>query len=351
MNFSYFWEYSVLKCKWLIASAGLLSGLMLTIPVIAADPVETAVKAEPAQQENPVVIEVNGKPIYRQQYQSFLRSSMRNSFYHMKIPEENQKNFPMDTADKMINQYLMIEDLKNQPVQADMELVKKQQQAEVDKIDKQYKDNKSWQENKEQYSKVLLEQFKLKSKLDVLKKTIKDVPEPAVEDVRAYYKAHPDKFMAPVQQRISVIILSVPPSSNNDTWNKARAQAKAIKEKIKEGKTFEEMAELYSSDISAEMGGDMGFIHQGMLGDAAQKVIDELKEGDISESVTLLEGIALLKLTKRVPGKLNTFERVQPQATKMLHEERSEKAWDDYIASLRKKADIVVHEELIKQSI
>lgn len=348
MNSSYFWEYFVLKCKWLIASAGILSGLLLTTSTIAAD---TGVNAESAQQENPVVIEVNDKTIQRQQYQSFLRSAMRNSFYHMKIPEENIKNFPMDTANKMVNQYLMIEDLKNQTIQVDMELVKKQQQAEIDKIEKQYKDNKSWLASKKQYSKVLLEQFKLKNKLDNLKKKIKDVPEPGVEDVRAYYKAHPDKFMAPVQQRISVIILSVPPSSNNDTWNKARAQAKSIKEQIKAGKTFAEMAELYSSDISAEMGGDMGFIHQGMLGDAAQKVIDELKEGEISDSVTLLEGISLLKLTKRVPGKLNTFERVQPQATKMLHEELSEKAWDDYLTSLRKKATIVIHEEYIKNAI
>lgn len=298
-----------------------------------------------------IPIQINDTQVTLQEYQSVLRTEMRNRFYHLKIPEQDKKTFPMEVAEKIINQYLMLEDLKNQAVPVDMEWVNKQHDKTIKKMDRQYKDNKNWQAGKAQFSKELLDKLKKKNQLASLTKKIKTVAKPDQKDVLAYYKAHPDKFMAPVQQRVSVIIFSVPPSSNNATWDKARAKAKEVIEQLKQDKPFEVMAEIYSSDISAEMGGDMGFIHEGMLGKAAQKVIDKLKVGEISEPVTLLEGIALLKLTQRIPEKLNTFERVEPQASRMLQEERSERAWDNYLSSLRKNAKIILREDLINQAI
>jgi len=299
----------------------------------------------------PVPIQINDIKISLQEYQSVLRTEMRSRFYHLKVPAQDQNTFPMEVADKIITQYLMLSDLKNHDIPVDMEWVKKQHKKTIDKIEREYKDDKNWQAGKAKYSKELLDKLKKKNQLATLTQKIKAVAKPDKKDVLAYYKAHPEKFMAPVQQRISVIIFSVPPSSNNETWDKARAKAQEVIEQLKKDKPFEVMAEIYSSDISAEMGGDMGFIHEGMLGKAAQRIIDKLEVGEISEPVTLLEGIALLKLTQRIPEKLNSFERVEAQASKMLQEQRSQQAWDNYIASLRNNAKIVLRKDLINQSI
>ena len=47
----------------------------------------------------------------------------------------------------------------------------------------------------------------------------------------------------------------------------------------------------------------MGYVHHGMLPEPAQKAVDQLKPGEVSEPVALLEGIGVFKLQgRKSPG-------------------------------------------------
>jgi hypothetical protein len=69
-----------------------------------------------------------------------------------------------------------------------------------------------------------------------------------------------------------------------------------------------------------------------------------LQINEVSEPVTLLEGIALLKLTHRVESKLNTFERAKNQARQLLQKERADLKWKQFIFTLRQAATITIDE-------
>ena len=304
-----------------------------------------------AAPQNPIVIQIDDTKITLSEYHAVFNQEIRNRFYHSKVSEQEKSSFHLVVANKMIDRFLMLQEIAKRKISANTQEIEKQVEEKIKQMDLRYKDNPDWIEGKEQYRKDLSVSLSQKAQLEKLTQIIKNVAAPSEKDIYAYYQANPDKFMAPVQQRISVIIIGVPPSSNNQVWDKARNLAKEIKQKLDNGESFATLAELHSTDISAEMGGDMGSVHVGMLGDAAQKIIDQLQPGDVSDPVTLLEGIALLKLTHRVESKLNTFARVKPQAQRLLHEERAELAWKQFIFTLREAVNISINEKELEKLV
>jgi len=81
-----------------------------------------------------------------------------------------------------------------------------------------------------------------------------------------------------------------------------------------------------------------------MLPDLAQGVINKLKSGEISDPISLMEGVAIFKLTDRKEAKLNSFELVAPRARELYLIDAGERAWKSLIANLKKKTPIKVDE-------
>ena len=117
-------------------------------------------------------------------------------------------------------------------------------------------------------------------------------------------------------------------------------KAESLLKKIRKGDSFEELARIHSGDESAVNGGHMGYIHIGMLGTPAQKVLNIMEPGEVSEPVVLLEGVAIFRLNGVKEANLNTFEDVQESARDLLMREMGEKAWKDLQTSVRKSADV-----------
>jgi len=105
------------------------------------------------------------------------------------------------------------------------------------------------------------------------------------------------------------------------------------------------MAKLYSGDAeTVEQGGDMGYLHGGMLSEMSQLIVSKLKPGEISDPVGLMEGIAIFKLTDRNEPKLNSFEAVRQRARDLYLVDEGERAWKSLIAKLKKNTLIKVDE-------
>lgn len=107
---------------------------------------------------------------------------------------------------------------------------------------------------------------------------------------------------------------------------------------------FADMARLRSGDESAEKGGDMGYVHRGMMPAAAQEAVDKLKPGEISDAIRLLEGIAIIRLDERKTAKLVSFEQARERAAGLWEREESERAWKGLIERLRAQTPIKIDE-------
>ena len=144
-----------------------------------------------------------------------------------------------------------------------------------------------------------------------------------------------------------MILLRVEPWAGGAVWEAAQEEAQRLFARLGDGASFGDLARLHSADGSAAKGGDLGYVHKGMLAREAQEVLDAMKPGTFSAPVQMLQGFALFRLDERVAPQLNAFEQVEERARDLLHREFRERAWEDALGRLHETTAIAINEELI----
>lgn len=296
-----------------------------------------AAEAAPSPSEQ-VYAMVNGKPITVNEYKMLLVATMRQRFYHGKTPEDQAEAVRKEVSDLLIDRALLVEEADRRGIKPDTAMI---DQAVAD-ADARYANMPKWQQQREQLLPGLKKQIAQQSQLDQIEKAVRDVPPPAEDEVLAYYKQKPELFTEPAKLHLSVILLKVDPSAPTELWNKALEDAQLIYRRIKDGADFAEEARLHSTDHTASSGGDLGYVHRGMLPEALEKKIDEFQVGEVSEPITVLEGVSLFRIVDRVPPKLREFPEVASRAQDLLKREQQEKTWREAIKHLRETANIEI---------
>lgn len=99
---------------------------------------------------------------------------------------------------------------------------------------------------------------------------------------------------------------------------------------------------MHSSGSEAAQGGDMGYVHHGMLPEVLQQKIDGVKVGEISEPITMLEGIAIFYVRDRISAKLRAYADVAERAKGLARKDAEDAAWSGLQARLKAAADVKV---------
>jgi parvulin-like peptidyl-prolyl isomerase len=95
----------------------------------------------------------------------------------------------------------------------------------------------------------------------------------------------------------------------------------------------------------------MGWLHEGLLNDQAEKALDEMKEGEISAPVRVLEGYAILRLDEVREPVQHTLDHVRERATGLWQRDEGERQWQALIDSLRSKADINIIDSNLNDAV
>ena len=148
----------------------------------------------------------------------------------------------------------------------------------------------------------------------------------------------------PEQNQRYSLLFGVDPSSPSEVWQSAAEEGKSLTKQLSGGADFAELAREHSSDASADEGGDMGYLHSGMLSPAAQEQVDKLKPGELSDPVVLMEGVAIFRLDDRIPPKLNNFDSIKDRARALWLTEQSDIAWKSLLVRLKKNTPVRVNE-------
>lgn len=288
----------------------------------------------------PVFARVGDAVITQKEYDNAFAVASRAKFYHGKPPEAEVAKLQREVGDALINDVLLVREARRRKVQPDAAAVKKQ----IDAYEARYAKSETWQKNKATLLPPLKKKLEHDSMLERLQAAVKKVPEPGAAQVQAYYEQHKDKFTEPEQVRVSMILLKVDPSSPQAKWNATIEEAGTIVRRLRGGADFAELARLHSNDPSGAKGGELGYVHRGMMPDPAQAAVDKLQPGAISDAVLLLEGVGVFRLDERKPAKLNALAAVSERAQGLLMREQSEQAWKTFIARLRKDTKASVDE-------
>ncbi|MGB4345432.1 MAG: peptidylprolyl isomerase [Burkholderiaceae bacterium] len=110
---------------------------------------------------------------------------------------------------------------------------------------------------------------------------------------------------------------------------KARLDNKAAK--------FEELAQLYSNDLSASKGGDLGWVYPGDTVPEFERAMNALKPGEVSEPVESPFGYHLIQVIERKTEAVSA-ERQRLIARQTLRERKLEDAYEDWLRQLRDRA-------------
>jgi parvulin-like peptidyl-prolyl isomerase len=328
-----------------LSRATLLSLALVTAgDIVAANnptppaPASAAAPSASAAAPSAVFAKVGDTVITQEEYNVAFSVAGRGKFYHGKPPDGEIAVLQREVSDQLVAKILLEREAKKRGLRPDDAEVQKT----VKSYEQRYAGSEQWKKNKARLLPPLVARLGQDSIVSQLEKTVRTGVKPSDKDVRAYFAAHQDQFTEPEQLRVSVILLKVDPSATTAVWKKAEEQAQAIAKRVRGGEDFAAIARKESADESAPQGGDMGYLHTGMLPDGTQEMLAKMKVGQTADALRLLQGQAVFRLTGRKQAKLHTYEEVKVRAEQLAQREMSERAWTKFLAELKTKTPVKV---------
>ena len=283
-----------------------------------------------------VFARVNGVELTAAEVEAAVYMTARQRLYHGRMDKAREQALRREVVASLVDRLLLIEAARLRGVAVDnmakrslyKQMLSRYAVAALPKDHRQQIESELLQRAEEQ---LLLQQLELE---------VKTVAVPDEAELQRYYQENVDKFTTPPKLRLSVILLKVVPSAPSQAWQAAKDEAEQLRRKIVSGADFAKLARLHSGDSSAENGGDLGVVHQGMLSQEAQAVVDGLSVGQLSEPVVLLQGVALFRLEARQEARLNPLQQVRERALGLYQRERADEVWQALLGALRSEAEV-----------
>lgn len=308
--------------------------------------VQAATEPSSPVESTAIFARVGEEIVTKNEYLVAYQAGVRDKFYHGKPNNAELAKFRSDIENKLIEGALLVQEAKKRKLKPDNDAV----EQKLAMLDAKNRANPKWQSVRDGILVQAREKYEKESLRSKLEMQVRDVPEANDKQLQDYYDRHPKEFTAPDQMRVSLIMLRVDPGSTKETWKTAGQFATGLLDELKKGADFAEMAKKYSDDRgSAEQGGDMGYLHGGMLGGLAEHAVSKLKPGELTDVVTFMEGVGIMKLTEHHVGKVNKFEDVKARVAKLWAEEEGERRYKALIKQLRASAEIHINKSLFSE--
>ena len=269
-----------------------------------------------------------------------MRQMVQSRYYHQAVPQAHVTTIRDAVEDELITRTLLIQEAELRGILVDEDAIQKQ----LDIYDQRYHDKASWQSRRDTLLPRLERKLREDEMLAALERDVRRLPPPKQTELRAFYAASTALFTEPEQFRVSLILLKVDPAATPAARKAAFAEAEALSSRIRDGADFAALARIHSADKSAANGGDMGYLHAGMLGQSVHTTVSALGIGAVSEPLRVLEGVAILRLDERITPRIRPFGEVRTRAQQLWLRERADAAWARFTKRVRADASVVFYE-------
>ena len=175
----------------------------------------------------------------------------------------------------------------------------------------------------------------------------------AVEDqeLRVYYEDHKDEYRQPSRLHLRELVLAKGATAAEQ--ESARTTLAKVQEALKQGTSFEELVKAHSTSPSKATAGDLGWMAKGLLRPAIENAALALKPGEVSAPLETDKDIYLVQMISAELDLVKPFSEVRPQILDKLRQPKAENAIQNYLQSLRTRANIrylVPKEQIVKGS-
>ncbi len=158
-----------------------------------------------------------------------------------------------------------------------------------------------------------------------------------VEEAEAaeYYAAHKEEFEADRIRARHILVAT-------------EKEAQDVLDRLGKKESFEGLARTLSLDKgSGAQGGDLGVFGRGQMVPEFEKAAFALKAGQVSGAVKSPFGYHIIKLVERQKGPTRTFDQIKNEVRQRLLAEKQRKRFEEWVATLRAGASIVIEESLL----
>lgn len=249
---------------------------------------------------NPVLVTVEGQPITRDElYQAFVQL----------YPQQAN-----DVLNRLVNEILVLNEAKRRKVDVSEQEVKSRA-TELGITD--------------ELSALLHRMIKstlLAEKLIIAEKKLKVTD----DEVKKFFEENRSQLGEPEQVRLKQILVL------------SETEANDVLLALQAGADFSKMATLKSQDtISREKGGDLGFFSRGMLVPEIEKVVFDMKQGEVSSPIRTAAGFHIIKVEEKRPFKEAKLDaEMKRRLERLILNNKIQQELPRWVDGLRQKATI-----------
>ena len=161
------------------------------------------------------------------------------------------------------------------------------------------------------------------------------------QEVRKAYEDEIDQFVEPSQVRLRYILIALPEDASPEVTSQEKKKAEEVLLKLKKGEDFSQAAKENSMGPMAETGGDIGYVKKGELHPDVDKVAFSLREGQISDIISLPSGFVIIKVEERRTP-FRPYVEVADQIREKVYAKKVEETYQEWTRMLRTKAYIEI---------
>jgi peptidyl-prolyl cis-trans isomerase C len=158
------------------------------------------------------------------------------------------------------------------------------------------------------------------------------------EEAKKYFLEHEEEFVQPDRVHISLIELGP----------KKEKEINSLYKELKAGKDFAELARANSKHISAQRGGDLGFLTRRQYKELTD-VAFRMKPGEVSRPFKCASGWSIIKVHEVIKKQEISLEEGIRRAKARMEAMETAKMFDALMKNVRAKNKVAIYEDKIKQ--
>ena len=165
------------------------------------------------------------------------------------------------------------------------------------------------------------------------------------EELRQYFKAHPDQFMSPATITLREILIAVPTETvggqatvNVAKDDEAKQNLETLRARALKGEDFAALVTEASEAGTKANGGLVGPMLAEDLAPAVAAAIEKLKPGEITPALRLGNGYRIFKVEARTASEVQAFDKVRQQIEQRIYESRLEVETRKFLEKLHEQA-------------
>ena len=284
---------------------------------------------------------VNGKPIFKSQYERDL------SVFQKRAAQEGRQLSDADLTTiknrilgNLIDGEVLYQQSQKEGVKVDNQAINEQ----IETIKKRFPDEAAYKKSLEEMGlseKEIRAQIQRGLAINQLLDThVRQKITVTEEEGKKFYNNNPNLFKQPEQVKASHILIKMAPNAEESIKIQARKKIETVQIKVRQGEDFGLLAKANSEGPSAQREGDLGYFRRGQMVKPFEDAAFALNVGEVSGIVETQFGYHLIKVTDKKLARTIPYKEVQFRLEQHLKKEKEKTEIQGYIKNLKKSAKI-----------